>query len=113
MKMLDDVKVINLKDKYKKLGVSLDDVGTIIEACIREDSFLVVFPAKDVYKDEDYFVNIKIEDLKLVKDNKCSDEILLDDIPKHDPGWWCKVENGYIINLLGERKNKIPYVYNS
>ena len=113
MKMLDDVKITNLKDRYKQLGVNVDMEGTIIEACIREDSFLVVFPAKDVHKDDDIFVDVKIEDLKLIRDNKCSDEILLDDLPKQNPKWWCKVENGYIINLLGEKKNKIPYDYNS
>ena len=26
---------------------------------------------------------------------------------------WCKVEDGYIINLKGEKKNKIPFDYES
>jgi len=37
----------------------------------------------------------------------------LEDLPGNDPNWWCKVEDGYITNLKGERKNKIPYDYNS
>ena len=113
MKMLDDVEVVNLKDRYKELGIDIGMVGTIIEACIREESFLVIFPAKDVYKDDDIFADIKIADLKLVRDNKCSDQMILNDLPKNNPKWWCKVENGYIMNLLGEKKNKIPYQYNS
>ena len=40
-------------------------------------------------------------------------EDILEDLPDHDPAWWCKVEDGYILNLKGERKNKIPYDYNS
>lgn len=27
--------------------------------------------------------------------------------------WWCKVEDGYIVNLKGEKKNKTPYDYDS
>ena len=52
-------------------------------------------------------------ELELVEDNKCSDDIILESIPRHNKDWWCKVEGGYIVNLKGERKNKIPYDYNS
>ena len=48
-----------------------------------------------------------------MKDNKCSDKEILEDLPKQNPKWWCKVEDGYIMNLLGEKKNKIAYDYNS
>ena len=42
-----------------------------------------------------------------------NDEDILEDLPAHNPDWWCRVEDGYILNLKGERKNKIPYDYNS
>ena len=42
-----------------------------------------------------------------------TDEAILEDLPNHDPEWWCKVEDGYIWNLKGEKKNKIPYDYDS
>lgn len=112
MKYLDDVKVIKDNDEYKKEGVYLGMVGTIIFAEIRYNSFYVAFNTnneKSLYKT----CCIKIEDLQLVKDNDSSDEIILEDLPKHNPNWWCKVENGYILNLKGERKNKIPHNYDS
>ena len=56
---------------------------------------------------------IKIKDLELVEESDMTDEQILADLPKNDPHWWCKVENGYIVNLLGEKKNKIPFDYNS
>ena len=111
MKLLDDVEVLN--DNYNEYGIKKGMVGTIIESCIRDESFYVIFPARDVHHDDDIFIDVKIEDLKLVKDNHCSDRIILDDLPKNNPKWWCKVEDGYIMNLLGEKKNKIPYQYNS
>lgn len=49
----------------------------------------------------------------LVASRGPSDEDILEDLPGHDPAWWCKVEDGYILNLKGERKNKIPYDYDS
>ncbi len=58
-------------------------------------------------------ISVVIEDLELVRSANMSDEVILEDLPKHDPRWWCKVENGYILNLKGEKKNKIPYKYNS
>ena len=58
-------------------------------------------------------IEINVSDLELVKDNKITDSAILEALPKKNPKWWCKVENGYIINLLGEKKNKIPYDYNS
>ena len=49
-----------------------------------------------------------VGDIETVEDGHYTDEIILKDLPKQNPKWWCKVENGYIINLLGEKKNKIP-----
>jgi len=109
MKYLDDVRVIN--DKYEKENVKKDAIGTIILSEIRYNTFEVVFSNPDGC---DYAeIEINIADLELVKDNGLSDEAILEDLPKHDPNWWCKVENGYILNLKGERKNIIPYDYNS
>ena len=42
-----------------------------------------------------------------------TDDDILEDLPQNAPRWWCKVEDGYILNLLGEKKNKEPYKYNS
>lgn len=43
MKFLDKVKVINMKDTYKKENIKLNDVGVIWEAEIRDNSFYVMF----------------------------------------------------------------------
>lgn len=112
MKFLDDVIVVNDNKQYSEHGITKGQIGTIISAEIRDNCFLIVFPGKNIF-DDDIFVTIKIEDLKLLKDNKCKDSAILEDLPKQNPKWWCKVENGYIVNLLGERKNKIPYDYKS
>lgn len=122
MKYLDDVRVVN--DNYKELGINKGDIGTIIDPDIRWDSFYVCFQDQRVYdsmfmknKDnifklnEDVCEGIKIRDLELVKDNKCSNSLIEQDLPDNHKNQWCKVENGYIINLKGERKNKIPYDY--
>jgi hypothetical protein len=54
-----------------------------------------------------------IDDLQVVKDGNCSDECIKNSLPEKHPNWWCKVEDGYILNLLGEKKNNEPYKYNS
>ncbi len=109
MKYLDKVRVIN--NNYIKHGIKKGAVGTIILSEIRTNSFDVVFSLPN---GQDYAETpIDIQDLELVKDWGMSDEAILEDLPKHDPNWWCKVEEGYILNLKGERKNKIPYDYNS
>ena len=38
---------------------------------------------------------------------------LLKSLPEKYPNWWCKVEDGYIVNLEGDKLNKVPYDYNS
>jgi len=101
-------------------------IGTIIDAEIRDNCFNVIFIDERVKDKEfmaveenflslkdDIIYPIKIEDLKLIEDNKCNDETILNSIPLNNPNWWCKVEDGYIINLKGEKKNKIPYDYES
>ena len=112
MKIYDKVKVVKIKDSYKEENIKLGDIGTIYIAEIRDNDFYVRFETGDdvnLYK----YCNIKIEDLELVKEGFATDEIILEELPKNNPRWWCKVENGYIMNLLGEKKNKIPYDYNS
>ncbi len=124
MKLLDDVKVIN--DNYIKDGITKDMIGTIIDADIRWNSFYVCFQDQRVYDKEfmsveenifklngDICIGIKIEDLELIKDNRCDDEKIYNSLPEAHKNWWCKVEDGYILNLKGEKKNKIPYDYES
>ena len=109
MQYLDDVRLIS--DKYESKGCSKGARGTIILAEMRYNTFLVEFfgiPDK-----EDPFLAIHVADLELVRSAGMTDEILLDALAGKDPHWWCKVEDGYILNLLGERKNKIPYDYES
>lgn len=111
MKWLDTVRVTVSKEKYEKKGVFKGAIGTIILSEIRYNEFEVVFSNPD---GKDYAeIEIDVSDLELVKDNKLSDESILEDLPKQNPRWWCKVEDGYILNLLGEKKNKIPYDYDS
>ena len=110
MKYLDRVRVTS--DKYEKEGVKKGAVGTIIFSWLRNNKYEVVFSEKS---GKDYAqILIHVADLELAKENiYVTDEDILEDLPLHDPNWWCKVEDGYILNLKGERKNKIPYDYES
>lgn len=111
MKYLDEVMLITSKQKYEKHSVKKGAVGTIIFSWIRNNQFEVVFSDKNGI---DYAqILIEIEDLKIIKPSSVTDEEILEDLPLQNPDWWCKVENGYILNLNGARKNKIPYNYNS
>ncbi len=128
MKYEDDVRVIKDKEKYKNLGITKGMVGYISLPEIRNNTFFVCFIDEnfklhesepewfqehyDEIKD-DKLCEIKIQDLELINDNGLTDEEILESLPKHNPKWWCKVEDGYIMNLLGEKKNKIPYDYDS
>lgn len=126
MKLLDDVRVIVNKEEYKKAGIKKNMIGTIIDADIKWNSFFVCFQDQRVFdkdfmsKEENVFslnkdicIGIKIEDLELVKDNNCPDETIEKSLPETHKNCWCKVEYGFIVNLLGEKKNKIAYDYNS
>ena len=107
MKYLDSVKIIT--DKYKDKGILFGCKGVIISAPIRNNSFEVeVLNVKEV----ETFV-FGIEELEVEKESNVTDDDILEDLPQNDPRWWCKVEDGYILNLLGEKKNKEPYEYNS
>lgn len=127
MKIYDDVKVIRDREEYKAEGVFKGMEGYIVMPEIRDNSFLVCF-IDEVFKKEnnpewfaehlgeikdDIFCIIKIEDLELVKDNGSTDKEILRELPKNNSCWWCKVEDGFILNLNGKKKNKIPYDYNS
>ena len=112
MKYFDKVKFIGNEKNYLEYDVKTNEIGEIIQPEIRDSSFLVVFIDPNFIED-DRFAVIKIEDLELIEESKIADEQILLDLPKQDPHWWCKVENGYILNLLGEKKNKITFDYNS
>ena len=63
--------------------------------------------------EDDIFLEMDIEDLEVVEESNMTDDEILESIPLKNKKWWCKVENGYIVNYLGEKKNKIPHDYNS
>lgn len=120
MKFLDRVQVINDDEKYKKEKVFKGMIGTIIDAEIRDNCFNIIFTnnykkdGKSVFEaEDDILCPIKIEDLVLIEDKDCSDDRILESLPLHNKQWWCKVENGFILNLNGEKKNKTAYDYNS
>ena len=109
MQYLDDVRLIS--DKYEGEGYYKGARGAIILPEIRSNTFEVEFfkiPNNDYPLRE-----IHVADLEFVRSGEMTDEDILDALPGKDPHWWCKVEDGYILNLLGERKNKIPYDYES
>ncbi len=109
MKWLDQVRVTS--DAYEKVSVKKDAIGTIILSEIRSYTFEVVFSLPD---GRDYAeTEIFVWDLEVVRSSNITDEDVLEDLPEHNPKWWCKVENGFILNLCGERKNKIAYDYKS
>ena len=109
MKGLDEVRV--LTDKYESEGVKKGAIGTIILYEIRYNMFEVVFSLPD---GRDYAqITIHIRDLELVVDLGYPDDAILEGLPGQNPAWWCKVENGFILNLKGEKKNKIAYDYDS
>ena len=112
MKYFDKVKVLVEKDEYLKDNVHEGEVGRIWLPEIRDNRFYVAFETNDQWDMYKYCL-IKVEDLEIVEDYGCSDEDILDAIPKNNSNWWCKVEDGFIMNLNGDKKNKIPYDYNS
>ena len=108
MKLFDDIVVLN--DNYIDLGIKKGARGAIIEPEIRFNKFLVeIF---DIEEEVPLYA-IKICDMEVTNESKINDEGILDCLPLKNPKWWCKVEDGYIYNLLGERKNSIPYDYDS
>ncbi len=112
MKYGDSVKVITQKEEYINKGINKGMIGTIWLPEIRDESFYVAFETDDTW-DAYKYCDIKIKDLQLEADDGCSDLLILEALPKNNPLWWCKVEDGYIKNLNGDKKNKIPYDYES
>lgn len=126
MKFLDEVEVIVDRKEYNDEGVYKGMIGTIIDADIRWGSFYVNFQDQRVYDkgfmavegnifklEDDISLGIKIKDLEVIEKSNVDDKDLYDNLPEKHKDWWCKVEDGYIMNLKGERKNKIPYDYDS
>ena len=116
MKLYDKVRVTVDKGKYSKEGVKKGDVGTIVQECLmftgsKVGCFDVMF-FEDGEEGEVY-VSVDVCDLELVKESAFTDEELLECISDHDPSKWCKVVDGYIMNLKGEKLNKIAYKYDS
>ena len=110
MKYLDRVRIIS--DDYEEYGIKRGDEGHLLNAEIRYGTFLF-FRDNPETGEDDCDADVKISDMELVKDWGMTDEQILNALPNHDPEWWCKVEDGYIWNLKGEKKNKIPYDYDS
>ncbi len=122
MKLFDKVKVLVSRQRYSEREVYEGMVGTIIDAEIRGRTFHVIFTdPTPVTADnwdtidlkDDILCAIHIKDLEVVEESDCTNEYLLENLPKQNPKWFCKVEDGFIINLLGEKLNKIPYDYDS
>ena len=123
MKLFDEVKVINDKERYKEYNIHKGMVGTIIDAEIRFNAFQVIFTDPKTKQpnfdwenekwEDDIVEYIDIEDLEVVKESDVTDEFILKSLPEKYPNWWCKVENGYIVNLQGGKLNKVPFDYNS
>lgn len=110
MKYLDRVRVIS--NKYEKDGIKKGDEGHILSAEIRFGTF-DFYRENPLTKEDDLCAAIRIEDLELIESAQITDEEILEALSGHNPNWWCKVEDGYIVNLKGEKKNKIPYDYDS
>ena len=120
MKLFDKVKVLADAEEYAREEVYKGMVGTIIDAEIRGRSFHVIFTDPTPFTEEtmysikpDILCVIDIKDLEVVEESDCTDEYLLENLPNQDIRWFCKVEDGFIINLLGEKLNKVPYDYDS
>ena len=122
MKLFDKVKVLVSKPEYEEQEVYKGMVGTIIDAEIRFRAFQVIFTDPTPVTSENWdYIDLKddilcyihVKDLEVVEESDCTDEYLLENLPNQDIRWFCKVEDGFITNLLGEKLNKIPYDYNS
>ena len=109
MKYLDSIVVTT--NKYAQLGIKKGTKGAIVMPEIRNNTFeCELFEVdKEIYP----ILSVNVSDLDVIQPSDITDKDILEDLPNQDPHWWCKVEDGYIINLLGERKNKIPYDYDS
>ncbi len=110
MKFLDRIVLTVDKPEYAAEGVTKGTEGVIVISESRKATFMVEF-MRDTKTIS--IMPVYVGDIQLVEASDVTDEDILEDLPSNDPSWWCKVEDGYIINLKGERKNKIPYDYRS
>ena len=110
MKYFDRVRVIS--DDYEEYGIKRGDEGHILTPEIRDGTFLFYRENPETGMD-DADAAVKVKDHELVIDYHATDEMILDALPLKNPAWPCKVENGFIVNLLGEKVNKIAYDYDS
>ncbi len=108
MQYLDRVRLIS--DDYEQYGLHRGDEGHILNAEIRYGKFCF-YREDPVTKFDDDGVSVRIEDLELVEASGSSDEAILEDLPLHNPEWGCKVIDGFIYNLKGERLNEYAYDY--
>ena len=111
MKYFDKVKVLRDDENYSKAGIHAGDVGIIWFAEIRDNCFMVLFET-DSEMDWCDTTSIKITDLEVIENGNATDDEIKEDLPSDQP-WWCIVEDGFIKNLKGEKKNKIAYDYDS
>lgn len=123
MKLFDKVKVIKDRKAYNEQEVYKGMIGTITDACLIFNSFEVSFTddwngLAKIYGDDAYLyakddidIYIQAEDLEVVEESDVTDEYIQKNLPNEDPHLWCKVENGYIYNLLGEIQNPEQYKY--
>ncbi len=114
IKYLDKVRVLKDNENYKKSNVFAGDVGVVWLPEIRDNTFYVMFEngEQDFDKLDCVETCIKIEDLELVEDYGLTNEQIAESLPS-DELWWCVVEDGFIKNIKGEKKNKIPFDYDS
>ena len=103
-------RVCVLTDEYEQYGIHKGDEGHILAAEIRRGTFLFYREDPKTLAD-DLSASIKIEDLEVIESSDVTDEDILEELPLHNPEWGCKVEDGYILNLKGERLNKYAYNY--
>ena len=108
MKYLDRVRVLTAD--YEKHGIHKGDEGHIMNPEIRYGTFLF-YREDPITLADDANASIKIQDLEVVESSGVTDEDILEELPLHNPEWGCKVEDGYILNLKGERLNKYAYNY--
>ena len=108
MKYLDGIEITS--DKYEKIGIPKGTRGAIVIPEIRGNTFECELFDVD---EEVELHEIHVADMIVTRESTLTDAEIQEELPKQNPRWWCKVENGFIMNLLGEKKNKIPYDYNS
>ena len=114
IRYLDKIRVIQNRKNYEKENVHLGDIGTIWLPEIRYNKFYVMFDSNESdFKLYDcWYCEIDVADIELVEEYGLTNEEIAEDLPSNEP-WWCIVEDGFIKNLKGEKKNKIAYDYDS